>query len=171
MRNIGQEQLSAKAEELGEKLSAQGWFMATAESCTGGWIAQTVTAISGSSQWFDRGFVTYSNQAKIEMLGVELATIGEYGAVSGETAAEMVRGALAAARVEIAVAVTGVAGPDGGTPQKPVGTVWFGWATKNTEPVTKKMCFAGDRESIRAQTVSVAIDGLLELTAALTIAK
>ena len=137
--------------------------MATAESCTGGWIAQTVTAIAGSSQWFDRGFVTYSNQAKIEMLGVAPTTLAQHGAVSGETAAEMVRGALAAAQVEIAVAVTGVAGPDGGTPEKPVGTVWFGWCVHDAEPVTKMICFAGDRESIRAQTVSVAIDGLLEL--------
>ena len=157
--------------EVGRLLVEKKLKLTTVESCTGGWIAQTATAISGSSRWFDRGFVTYSNRAKIEMLGVAPATIGEYGAVSGETAEEMVRGALAAAQVEIAVAVTGVAGPDGGTPQKPVGMVWFGWGTKNTEPVTKKLYFAGDRESIRAQTVSVAIDGLLELTAALATAK
>ena len=165
------EDISTLASRLARRLVRAGATLSAAESCTGGWIAQTATAISGSSRWFDRGFVTYSNRAKIEMLGVAPATIGEYGAVSGETAEEMVRGALAAAQVEIAVAVTGVAGPDGGTPQKPVGMVWFGWGTKNTEPVTKKLYFAGDRESIRAQTVSVAIDGLLELTAALATAK
>lgn len=156
-------QLETKARRLGEILSARGWFMVTAESCTGGWIAQTATAIPGSSDWFDRGYVTYSNRAKMEVLGVAADTLAAHGAVSGETAAEMAAGARAAAGVEIAVAVTGVAGPDGGSAEKPVGTVWFGWCVAGQSPVTRMMRFAGDRESVRAQTVVVALDGLIEL--------
>jgi len=143
--------------------------MVTAESCTGGWIAQTATAIPGSSDWFDRGYVTYSNRAKMEVLGVAEQTLATYGAVSEQTVAEMVAGALAAAAVEVAAAVTGVAGPDGGTPEKPVGTVWFGWCLAGGNPVTKMVRFDGDRHSVRAQTVAVALDGLIELICADTV--
>ena len=104
--------------------------MATAESCTGGWIAQTATAIPGSSQWFDRGYVTYSNRAKMEVLGVPEDILERYGAVSEQTAAAMAAGAIEAARVDVSVAVTGVAGPDGGSAEKPVGMVWFGWCLR-----------------------------------------
>lgn len=163
MSEIEQRQLEAQAQNVGERLADRGWSMVTAESCTGGWIAQAATAISGSSAWFDRGFVTYSNRSKMEALGVAESTLLKHGAVSAEVAEEMARGALAAAQVEIAVAVTGIAGPDGGSVDKPVGTVCFGWCIENTEPVSRTLCFAGDRRSIRAQTVAVAFDGLLEL--------
>jgi nicotinamide-nucleotide amidase len=162
------EQLESRARRLGGILRARGWWLVTAESCTGGWIAQTVTAIPGSSEWFDRGYVTYSNRAKIEVLGVSERALAAHGAVSAQTAAAMAAGALAAARVEVAVAVTGVAGPDGGTPEKPVGTVWFGWCLAGRDPVTRMIRFDGDRYSVRAQTVAAALDGLIELTAAIS---
>ncbi|HJP34485.1 MAG: nicotinamide-nucleotide amidohydrolase family protein [Gammaproteobacteria bacterium] len=160
------EELESNAYRLGEALRAQGMRMATAESCTGGWIAQTATAIPGSSDWFDRGYVTYSNRAKIQVLGVSERTLETYGAVSAQTVSEMVVGALVAAGVEVAVAVTGVAGPDGGTKEKPVGTVWFGWCLRNRDPVTRVTHFEGDRRSVRAQTVAVALDGLRDLICA-----
>ena len=159
------EALESNARRLGEILRAQGRRMVTAESCTGGWIAETLTAIPGSSEWFDRGYVTYSNRAKTAVLGVAERTLQTHGAVSAETVVEMAVGALAAASVEVAVAVTGIAGPDGGTAQKPVGTVWFGWCLPGREPVTRAMLFAGDRRSVRAQTVAVALEGLIELSA------
>jgi len=155
--------LERRALALGPLLLRKRRMMATAESCTGGWIAQTVTAIAGSSDWFDRGFVTYSNQAKMDMLGVAAATLDAHGAVSAETAAEMAAGALARAGVGITVAVTGVAGPAGGSAEKPVGTVWFGWCLDGGVPVTRRHCFDGDRESVRRQTVAVALDGLVEI--------
>ena len=157
------ESLETRALALGPLLVRKRRMLATAESCTGGWIAQTVTAIAGSSQWFDRGFVTYSNQAKMDMLGVAEQTLNAHGAVSAETAAEMAAGACTRAAVELAVAVTGVAGPGGGSAEKPVGTVWFGWCLDGGSPVTRRHCFDGDRESVRRQTVAVALDGLLEL--------
>ena len=157
------ESLAARALALGPLLVSKRRMLATAESCTGGWIAQTVTAIAGSSEWFDRGFVTYSNQAKMDMLGVAEQTLDVHGAVSGETAAEMAAGACARAGVELAVAVTGVAGPGGGSAAKPVGTVWFGWCLDGGVPMTRQHCFDGDRESVRRQTVAVALDGLLAL--------
>lgn len=163
MSEIEQSQLESQAQRLGERLIEQAWSLVTAESCTGGWIAQSATAISGSSAWFDRGFVTYSNRSKMEVLGVAESSLVQYGAVSAEVAREMAYGALAAARVEIAVAVTGIAGPDSGTADKPVGTVCFGWCTKDSDPVSRVVVFDGDRRSIRAQTVAVAFDGLFEL--------
>jgi nicotinamide-nucleotide amidase len=163
MSEFDQSQLETLALSVGERLVQRGWSLVTAESCTGGWIAQTATAISGSSAWFDRGFVTYSNRAKMEVLGVAEATLVQHGAVSVEIAEEMVRGALVAAQVDIAVAVTGIAGPDGGTPDKPVGTVCLGWCTEKSKPLSRIIRFDGDRHSIRAQTVSVALDGLLAL--------
>ncbi|MDA0824334.1 MAG: CinA family protein [Proteobacteria bacterium] len=158
-----QSHLEDLARKLGEGLCAQGLQMVTAESCTGGWIAQTATAIPGSSTWVERGYVTYSNRAKVEILGVPEDIIATHGAVSRETAGAMAAGALRAAKVDIAVAVTGVAGPDGGTDEKPVGTVWFGWCRLGSDPVTKLLRFGGDRQDIRAQTVAVALQGLCEM--------
>src|SRR4051812_23405372 len=136
-------------------------MLVTAESCTGGWIAQAVTAIAGSSAWFERGFVTYSNEAKEELLGVRRATLERFGAVSEETAREMAEGALQASRGTVALSVTGVAGPGGGSATKPVGTVCFGWARKGGAPQSETRGFAGDRESVRRQSVVHALEGLL----------
>ncbi|MEE7626976.1 CinA family protein [Methylobacter sp. Wu8] len=148
------------AEQLGRKLKANGKKIATAESCTGGWIAQTITDVPGSSAWFDRGFVTYSNSAKVQMLDVSPETLEKHGAVSAETATEMAAGALAHSEADVAVAVTGIAGPDGGTPDKPVGTVFIAWADKNGEAKVIKKQFAGNRRQIRAETVESAIEGV-----------
>lgn len=148
------------AEQLGRVLKASGKKIATAESCTGGWIAQTITDVPGSSAWFDRGFVTYSNAAKVQMLGVSSQTLERYGAVSAETATEMAAGALAHSDADIAVAVTGIAGPDGGTPDKPVGIVFIAWADKHGVAKVVKKQFAGNRRQIRAQTVRGAIEGI-----------
>lgn len=150
------------AERLGIWLKTNGKKIATAESCTGGWIAQSITEIPGSSAWFDRGFVTYSNAAKIQMLGVKSGTLEKYGAVSSETAKEMVIGALGHSEADFAVAVTGIAGPDGGTAEKPVGTVFIAWASKGGGSRVQKFPFHGDRRQIRAQTVQMAIQGMME---------
>lgn len=135
----------------------------TAESCTGGGVSQAVTAISGSSDWFERGFVTYSNAAKQELLGVKETTLRRFGAVSEETACEMAAGALRASRGTLAVAITGIAGPSGGTAAKPVGTVCFAWARKGERPSSETRHFSGDRESVRRQSVIRALEGVLEL--------
>ena len=116
------------ATQVGRALLRRQWTLTTAESCTGGWIAKVLTDVPGSSEWFERGVVTYSNQAKMDMLEVKEATLAAHGAVSAETVAEMARGGLARSQAQVAVAVSGVAGPDGGTPDKPVGTVWMAWA-------------------------------------------
>jgi len=150
-------------EEIGKLLRRLGWTLATAESCTGGGIAQALTSIGGSSEWFDRGFVTYSNEAKQELLGVPPETLAAHGAVSAETAAAMARGALVRARADVVVAVTGVAGPSGGSAAKPVGTVWFGFAIRNGDACTRHRLFAGDRHAIRRQAVLYALDGLRAL--------
>jgi len=147
---------------VGARLKASGLRLATAESCTGGWVAQAVTSVSGSSDWFDRGFVTYSNEAKREMLGVRAETLQRSGAVSEETAREMASGALAASRAQIAVAVTGVAGPTGGTPQKPVGMVCFAWARSGGGVESATRHFPGDREQVRRESVIWALAGVLE---------
>ncbi len=151
------------AEQLGRFLKANGKKIATAESCTGGWIAQMITEVPGSSVWFDRGFVTYSNAAKVQMLGVSQKTLDDYGAVSAEIATEMAAGALAHSEADIAVAVTGIAGPDGGTLEKPVGTVFIAWADKNGKSRVVRMQFAGNRREIREQTVKSAIEGVASL--------
>ncbi len=148
------------AEQVGRLLKTNGKIIAAAESCTGGWIAQAITEVSGSSAWFDRGFVTYSNAAKMQMLGVNPQTLEKHGAVSAETATEMVAGALAHSDADIAVAVTGIAGPDGGSPEKPVGTVFIAWEHKDgTAKVVKKQ-FSGNRKQIREQTVKSALEGI-----------
>jgi nicotinamide-nucleotide amidase len=157
----GLDELSAA---VGAALSARGWMMATAESCTGGGIATAVTATAGSSAWFDRGFVTYSNAAKTEMLGVAPATLATCGAVSEATVLEMARGALARSQAQVAVAVSGIAGPGGGSSEKPVGLVCLAWATVDQPAQAVTRHFAGDRAAIRLQTVIAALHGVIERT-------
>ena len=154
--------LDALAILVGTRLKEKGLLLATAESCTGGWVAQVVTSVSGSSEWFDRGFVTYSNDAKREMIGVRVETLDRHGAVSEETAREMAAGALAASRAQIAVAITGVAGPTGGTPQKPVGMVCFAWAVRGGAVDSTTQHFAGDREAVRRASVIFALQGVVD---------
>jgi nicotinamide-nucleotide amidase len=149
------------ARMVGEALKAQGLKLVTAESCTGGWVAMELTAIAGSSDWFERGYVTYSNAAKREDLGVAEATLQRHGAVSEPTAREMAAGALKRGG-QVALAITGVAGPTGGTPAKPVGTVCFSWA-RGGKMVSATKLFDGDRESVRRQSVLHALQGVLEL--------
>jgi len=155
--------LDALAGRLGERLRAAGRMAATAESCTGGWIAKILTDVPGSSAWFDRGFVTYTNQAKQDLLGVRADTLAAHGAVSEATVREMVAGALAHSRAGVAVAVSGVAGPTGGTAEKPVGTVWLAWGTREGGLRTERCRFDGDREAVRRQAVARAIQGLDQL--------
>lgn len=157
-------ELLALSAQLGQALLARQWMLALAESCTGGWVAQSITAIPGSSAWFDRGFVTYSNLAKEQMLGVSATTLEHYGAVSTATAQEMAVGALTHSAADISAAITGTAGPDGGSPQKPVGTICFGWAHENGYILTQQMVFPGDREAVRRQSVKTSLNGLLQLT-------
>jgi len=152
------------ATELGAALKSRGWALALAESCTGGWAAQTVTEISGSSAWFDRGFVTYNNSAKIEMLGVQETTLQQHGAVSEPTVQEMALGALTHSHAQISAAISGIAGPDGGTPQKPVGMVCFAWARPNGLLHSEIHYFSGDREAVRRQSVETALRGAITLT-------
>ena len=137
------------------------FYLATAESCTGGLIAAGCTDLAGSSQWFDRGFVTYSNAAKTDMLGVDAALILQFGAVSEQVAAAMAQGAVKHSSAQVSVAVTGVAGPTGGSAEKPVGTVWIGWHI-NSETSTQLCHFDGDRATVRAFTVQRALQGLIE---------
>ena len=153
------------AVRLGRALQDRHWTVATAESCTGGLIAGAITDVAGSSAWFDRGFVTYSNAAKVEMLGVRSETLAALGAVSEATAREMAAGALARSGADIAVAVTGVAGPAGGTPEKPVGLVCFAWAIRDLPAESLTERFAGDRAAVRAATVDRALEGLIERAA------
>lgn len=154
-------ELAALSQHLGQWLAARNGVLATAESCTGGWIAETVTATAGSSAWFDRGWVTYSNAAKTAMLGVATATLSAHGAVSEAVAGEMAAGALTNAQATHAIAVTGIAGPSGGSAEKPVGTVCFGFAWRNAAPQTVRHQFAGDREAVRRQAVIFALEELM----------
>lgn len=151
------------AAQAGAALHAHGMMLATAESCTGGGVASAVTEIAGSSAWFDRGFVTYSNQAKRDMLGVSPDTLARFGAVSEASVREMVEGALRNSQAQVALAVSGIAGPGGGTADKPVGTVWFAWGIKDGASVAHLHQLAGNRAEIRAQAVRIALQGLLEL--------
>lgn len=141
-------------------LSARSWRLATAESCTGGWIAKCCTDRAGSSSWFDRGYVTYSYAAKSDLLNVDPSMLEKHGAVSEPVVRQMAQGALAAAGVEAAVAATGIAGPGGATPDKPVGTVWFAWSIVGQETRSECKVFSGDRDSVRFQTVLHALQGL-----------
>jgi len=155
-------ELKKLATQLGEVLQQRGWLLAAAESCTGGWIAKCCTDIAGSSTWFDRGFVTYSNVAKQEMLSVNAKVIAVEGAVSEATVVAMARGALEYSRADVAVAVSGIAGPGGGRPGKPVGLVWFAWVTRAGAPQVKSCQFDGDRDAVRRQAVMEALQGLLD---------
>ena len=155
------DELLALAARLGAAALARGAMIATAESCTGGLVAGAITAIAGSSAWFERGFVTYSNLAKEQQLGVAPSTIERFGAVSEETARAMVEGAVRGAPAQWAVAVTGIAGPDGGSPEKPVGTVWFAWAGPE-HLTTLRRHFDGDRAAVREASVRVALEGLVD---------
>jgi nicotinamide-nucleotide amidase len=155
------DRLAPLAVRLGELLSRRGLTIAVAESCTGGWIAKTLTDVPGSSGWVDRGFVTYSNAAKREMLGVGSAVLETQGAVSEATVLEMVAGVLARSRAQVATAVSGVAGPGGGSTDKPVGTVWIAWAVPGRPHWAERHWFAGDRERVRRQTVRLALEGLI----------
>jgi nicotinamide-nucleotide amidase len=146
---------------LGERLLAAGLLAVTAESCTGGLVAGAITAVAGSSGWFERGFVTYSNEAKVEMLDVPPAAIGQFGAVSEPVARAMAEGALTNSRAQVAVAVTGVAGPSGGSPDKPVGTVWFAWSRQGAKTSTAMHLLPGDRGAIREASVAIALAGLI----------
>jgi nicotinamide-nucleotide amidase len=150
------------AKQLGRRLRRAGAMLVTAESCTGGWAAQAVTSVAGSSAWFERGFVTYSNASKQEMLGVRRKTLRDHGAVSEETAREMARGALRRSDGTVAVAVTGVAGPSGGSRGKPVGMVCFAWATAN-RVTSETRRFPGGRTSVRRQSVVHALQGVLNI--------
>lgn len=150
------------ARSLGQLLKAKGLKIATAESCTGGWIAKTLTDVPGSSAWFERGFVTYSNEAKHEMLGVPEAVVERYGAVSSECVAAMAEGAVRAGRSDVAVAVSGIAGPDGGSVEKPVGTVWFGFSGGVGDTRTLHRLLPGDREAVRRAAVAIALQGMIE---------
>ena len=154
--------LTTLATELGAALKGRAYMLALAESCTGGMVAQTVTSLAGSSAWFDRGFVTYSNQSKIDMLGVLAQTLETFGAVSEEIATEMALGALKHSQAHIAGSITGIAGPEGGTVDKPIGTVCFAWAETNkpTTFTTKK--FDGNREEIRQQATAFLMQQLIE---------
>lgn len=151
------------AQNVGTALSERGFLLTSAESCTGGWIGQAVTSVAGSSGWYDRGFITYSNQAKQQMLGVQATTLAQHGAVSEQTAQEMALGALKMSEAQIAVAVTGIAGPDGGSKEKPVGMVCFGWAVRNGLTRSQTCFFSGDRAAIRRQAVVTALSGMLDL--------
>lgn len=152
-------QLSIK---VGERLKARGAWVTCAESCTGGWIAKVLTDVAGSSAYFDRGYVTYSNSAKHDLLSVAEVTLDEHGAVSEEVVREMAVGALHAAQADFALSVSGIAGPDGGTAHKPVGTVWFGFATKSGQVTAHKCIFDGNRDEVRLQAAVFALQTLFD---------
>ncbi|MDH4133718.1 MAG: CinA family protein [Gammaproteobacteria bacterium] len=151
------------AEQLGHDLKQGARSLVTAESCTGGGLGAVLTDVPGSSLWYDRGFIVYSNMAKREMLGVKTEILARYGAVSEQTARAMVEGALEASHADLAVAITGIAGPGGGTPEKPVGTVCLAWMVRKGVPATHTERFSGDREAIRRASIEAAIHGLLSL--------
>lgn len=151
------------AARVGEALKARGYFLATAESCTGGWVAKVVTSVAGSSQWFDRGFVTYSDASKQDMLGVTDDTLAQHGGVSEQVVREMAEGAVARSGAQVALAISGIAGPEGGTPAKPVGTVWMAWAAEGIETRCRATHFAGDRDMVRQQAVMASLQGVMDM--------
>jgi len=159
----GDDELNGLARQVADALLRHGQMLATAESCTGGWIAKTMTDIAGSSAWFDCGITAYSYEAKQALLGVRPETLIKHGAVSEETVLEMVSGALIHSGASVGVAVTGIAGPSGGTTDKPVGTVWLAWKRRGGYPLMRVFHFDGDRESVRRQTVKAALSGLVEI--------
>ncbi|MES0327258.1 MAG: CinA family protein [Gammaproteobacteria bacterium] len=151
------------AQQLGECLAARGVKLATAESCSGGWIAKTITDLPGSSAWFEGAIVCYSNESKHELLGVSEVTIKEFGAVSGDTVLEMTDGVFERTSADVVVSVSGIAGPDGGTDDKPVGTVWLCWGKRDKTSIAKEFHFEGDREAVRLQTVEAALMAVLDI--------
>jgi nicotinamide-nucleotide amidase len=157
------DELKLLASELNQRLKSGGRVMASAESCTGGWIAKAMTDVPGSSDCFDRAFITYSNEAKHEMLGVSLHTIEQHGAVSEAVVREMVQGALDRSNASMVVAVSGIAGPDGGTDGKPVGTVWLAWGVKGGQTTACRKLFLGDRDDVRYQSSVAALQGMIDL--------
>jgi nicotinamide-nucleotide amidase len=158
----GDEEFRELAAVLAQSLADRGWLLATAESCTGGWIAKCCTDLAGSSTWFERGFVTYSDRAKQELLAVEAEALRRDGAVSEAVAVQMAEGARRQAGVDAALSVTGIAGPTGGSEGKPVGTVWFGWAVGSRPAEAELVCFEGGRDAVRRRTVAHALAGMLE---------
>lgn len=160
------QELDAVAEQVAAALLARGWMLATAESCTGGWVAKVCTDLAGSSRWFERGFVTYTNDAKQDMLGVAPTTLAAHGAVSEATAAEMARGALTRSRAQVSLAISGIAGPGGATPGKPVGMVCLAWAWHDGGMVSRTLHLAGDRDAVRRQAVAQALAGVRDMLAA-----
>ena len=161
---VSDAEISERVTRLARRLTLAGAVTAAAESCTGGWISKVFTDLPGSSTWFGLGVVSYSNEAKCMPLGVEPQVLEAHGAVSREVVEQMVGGILDLSGADLAVAVTGIAGPDGGTAEKPVGTVWFAWGRPGEPPVSRSETFTGDREAVRRQTVVTALDGLLELS-------
>lgn len=159
--------LESLAAQLGAALKARGWMLATAESCTGGLVSAAITSVAGSSDWFERGFVTYSNEAKTELLGVPGELIAQHGAVSEQVARAMAEGALAHSRAHMAVSITGIAGPAGGSADKPVGTVWFAFASRDASGAVQCDAalrrFDGDRAAVRAQAAALALEHLCQL--------
>ena len=160
-------ELITLADHLGHDLKQAGRSVATAESCTGGWLGAVLTSIPGSSLWYERGFVSYSNMAKREMLGVQTETLTRHGAVSEPTARAMAEGALAHSHADLTVAITGIAGPAGGTAEKPVGMVCFAWAARKQPTQSRTQRFSGDREAVRRQAVMAALEGVRTLLASL----
>ena len=151
------------AAQVGGALKAHGLMLATAESCTGGGVAHAITDVAGSSAWFERGFITYSNIAKQQMLGVSEATLVQHGAVSEAVVREMVAGALQHSAAQVALAVSGIAGPEGGTPEKPVGTVWFAWGIKHGATHAQRYQINGNRAEVRARSVRIVLQGVIDL--------
>jgi nicotinamide-nucleotide amidase len=151
------------ARQVGYALKSHGMLLVTAESCTGGGVAHAITEVVGSSSWFERGFITYSNLSKQQMLGVSEATLQRHGAVSEATVREMAAGALSNSVAQVALAVSGIAGPDGGSAEKPVGTVWFAWGIKSGETHSQRHHIEGDRAEVRAQAVNIALQGVINL--------
>ena len=162
------ETLLALAHRVAEQFDGSRYVLATAESCTGGWIAKLLTDVPGCSNWFERGFVTYSNESKQELLDVPTGVLDEYGAVSEPTVRAMAEGALSHSRANLAVSVSGIAGPGGGRPDKPLGLVWFGWAQRvgdaDAQLTSEHQVYNGNRDDVRRQAVVRALEGLLELT-------
>ena len=163
--NPAYQNLYELAAQVGIALRTRNRTLAIAESCSGGWIAKIITDIPGSSGWFDRGFVTYSNAAKVELLGVREATIAQHGAVSAEVVAEMAAGALERSPADLVIAVSGIAGPEGGTSDKPVGTVYLAWALRGGLVQTEIRQFPGNRDAVRLEAVAAALQGVLDVFA------
>ena len=160
---ITDQKLLLLANELGDSLMQRGIMLVSAESCTGGWVGQTITAIAGSSRWYERGFITYSNLSKQEMLGVDEQILNKFGAVSEQIASEMAAGAISHSSAQFSIAVTGIAGPGGATEGKPVGMICHGWAIKDSLVKSAVCMLEGDRESIRKQAVAIALQGAIDL--------